>query len=91
MSDGYDVQDVVVIQIDDRKWKTAKHEPAGSVQILGPALWRAHDLTDNIGHGCTKFGRIIGLRQRYHPIASLKSSLAPRVKAELPTSHLGIL
>ena len=53
MSYGYDVQDVVVIQIDDRKWKTVKHEPAGSVQILGPALWRAQDLTDHIEHGCT--------------------------------------
>jgi hypothetical protein len=73
MSDGYDVH-VVVIQIDDRKWKTAKHEPAGSVQILGPALWHAHDLTvDHIGHGCTKFGRY------YRAPAAVSSDRFPEI------------
>ena len=71
--------------------KAVKHEAAGSVQVLGPAPGSLDNLADDIGYGYSEF-------RRYDcTSAAVPSDGVPeifsciRVKAELLTSHQGIL
>jgi hypothetical protein len=57
MGHSYDANFVVVIEVDDGKWKAMHHETPGSVQVFGPALGRLHNVANRVGHGYEKFRR----------------------------------
>jgi len=76
MGDSYDANFVAVIEVDDEKWKTTHHETPGPCKYSGQrwgafTIWRI--ASDTVTRNSTP---TLGLRLRYHPIASRKSCRA---------------
>ena len=87
MSDGYDVYEVSIIQINNGKRVAVEDKAAGSVEILRPAVGYPADSVNCIGDRGDKTGAGVSAALQVPVVSTLNLQPRQRVKAIRLTSR----